>query len=145
MFKVLLVIHVMVAIALIIIVLVQRTSSDGMGLSGSSSSNNFLSGRMAANFMTRATALLATAFILTSLGLGIITARNHTTGSSLLDKIQAAPVAPAPAAPDTPGNVPATPDANAATGTAPATTPAAPAATTEKPAAPATPAVPRPE
>lgn len=144
MFKVLLVIHVMISIALIVIVLVQRTSSDGMGLSGSSSSNNFLSGRMAANFMTRATALLATAFILTSLGLGIITTRNHTTGSSLLDKIQSAPVAPTPAAPATSGNVPATPDANVGT-PAPATTPAAPATTTETPAAPATPAVPRPE
>ncbi len=136
MFKVLLVIHVMVALALIVIVLVQRTSSDGMGLSGSSSSSNFLSGRMAANFMTRATALLATAFILTSLGLGIITTRNHTTGSSLLDKIQSAPVAPAPA-------VPATPDANTGAATDPATTPAP--TTTETPAAPATPAVPRPE
>lgn len=122
MFKVLLVIHVMIAIALIVIVLVQRTSSDGMGLSGSSSSSNFLSGRMAANFMTRATSLLAIAFILTSLGLGIITTRNHTANSSLVDKIQSVP----------------------AVSTTPATTPAQPTVSTpEKPAS--APAVPRPE
>ena len=117
MFKVLLVIHVMVALALIVIVLVQRTSSDGMGLSGNSSSN-FLSGRMAANFMTRTTSLLAIAFILTSLGLGIITTRNHTANSSLVDKIQSAPATapvgtaptqPATAAPEKPASAPAVP------------------------------------
>jgi preprotein translocase subunit SecG len=127
MFKVLLVIHVMIALALIVIVLVQRTSSDGMGLSGSSSSNNFLSGRMAANFMTRATSLLAIAFILTSLGLGIITTRNHNANSSLMEKIQSAPALPGAATPAT-------------------TTPTQPAATTpEKPAPAPAPAVPRPE
>jgi preprotein translocase subunit SecG len=109
MYKVLLVIHVMTTIALIVIVLVQRSASDGMGLSGSSSSNNFMSGRTAANFATRTTAILALIFILTSLGLGVITARSHTASSSIVDKIQTLhenPAAPkpettAPAAPQT--------------------------------------------
>jgi len=132
MFKVLLVIHVMVALALIVIVLVQRTSSDGMGLSGGSS-NNFLSGRTAANFVTRTTSMLALAFILTSLGLGIITARNHTSNNSLVDKIKAAPASTAPISSE------ATP------ATAPTTQQGIPAPSEKTaPAAPA-PTVPRPE
>lgn len=131
MFKVLLVIHVMIAIALIVVVLVQRTSSDGMGLSGGSS-NNFLSGRMAANFMTRTTALLAIGFILTSLGLGIITARGHNTRSSLADRVESSAPVTAPATSPS-ASTPADP------AKAPASTPDA-----QQPAT-TTPAVPRPE
>lgn len=87
MYTVLLVIHIMVSIALIGIVLMQRSASDGMGLS-SSSSTTFMSGRAAANFLTRTTAVLATLFILTSLAMGIITARNHAAPAvSIMDKI----------------------------------------------------------
>ena len=97
MYTVLLVIHVMVTFALIGIILVQRPAGDGMGLSGSSSTS-FMSGRTAANFITRTTATLGTLFILTSLCLGWITAHSHT-GGSFLDKLEGKSAVEAPAAP----------------------------------------------
>jgi preprotein translocase subunit SecG len=84
-YSVLFVIHVMVTIGLIAIILVQRNAGD-MGLS-SSSSTSFMSGRAAASFVTRTTAVLATIFILLSLILGIITTHSRTQGSSILDKL----------------------------------------------------------
>ncbi len=83
MYNILLVIHGMVTLGLVGIILVQRSSSD-MGLSGSSSTS-FMSGRAAATFVTRTTAALATAFILLSLTLGILTVRNHPTPVSIMD------------------------------------------------------------
>lgn len=139
MYNVILVIHIMAALALIAMVLVQRSSGDGMGLSGSSSSNSFLSGRAAASFATRATALLATIFILTSLSLGVITTRSHTAPGSIADKINALPVKqPAPVSAET---------SSAQPSSAPAETPAAPAPAQSSPSAPATttPSVPKPE
>lgn len=92
MYSVLLTIHVLITIALIITVLMQRNASDGIGMS-SSSSNSFLSGRAAASAVTRTTAILATLFILTSLGLGILTTHTHPGVTSIMDR----PVTSAPA------------------------------------------------
>jgi preprotein translocase subunit SecG len=82
---VLLVVHVLVAIALIGIVLIQRSESDGFGL-GSGSGMNFMSGRTAANLLTRTTAILATIFIINSLVLSILA--SNRTDTSLLKAIQ---------------------------------------------------------
>ncbi|MEI7670333.1 MAG: preprotein translocase subunit SecG, partial [Pseudomonadota bacterium] len=67
--------------------LMQRSSTDGMGLSGSSS-NSFLSGRSAASLVTRATAVLATIFILLSLVIGIVTSRDKMHSGSIVDKFE---------------------------------------------------------
>ncbi len=85
--QVFLIIHVFIAVALIGIVLIQRSDSDGFGL-GSGSGSNFLSGRQTANLMTRATAILATLFILNSLFLSIMAA--NRANISLVDQIEAA-------------------------------------------------------
>ncbi len=130
MYSVLLTIHVLVTVFLIGIILMQRSASDGMGLT-SSASTSLLSGKAAASAVTRATAILATLFILTSLGLGIITTRTHATQTSILDRIGNANT-PA-AAPVTPGTTSAAP-----TTKAPATQPSTPAE-------PSKPSVPRPE
>lgn len=82
---VLLVIHVIIAIALIGIILIQRSDSDGFGL-GSGSGSNFMSGRGAANFLTRTTSILATVFIINSLVLGIMAA--HRSPDSISDAIE---------------------------------------------------------
>lgn len=82
---VLLVIHVIIALSLIGMILIQRSDSDGFGL-GSGSGSNFMTGRSAANFLTRTTAILATLFIVNSLVLGIMAAR-HTSGS-IVDTIE---------------------------------------------------------
>ncbi len=83
---VLLVVHVIIALALIGMVLIQRSESDGFGL-GSGGGSNFMTGRAAANFLTRTTAILATLFILNSLALGIIASRS-SGGNSIVDRIE---------------------------------------------------------
>jgi len=102
----------MITFGLIIIILVQRSASDGMGLSGSSS-NSFMSGRTAASFVTHLTAGLAVAFILTSLALGIITTRNHRNDASIVDHIDTisrhGPLSPTQNSLEPPVGSPATP------------------------------------
>ena len=120
--QVLLVVHVIIAAALIGIVLLQRSETDGFGL-GSGSGANLLSGRSAANLLTRTTAILAAAFIINSLVPSILASR-HRDSVSVVDAIEQeqmketfkAPTVPAvgadkktvetkPAAPKKPKNV----------------------------------------
>ena len=70
---ILLIIHLMLAIALIIVVLLQRSEGGALGIGGSSGGgmSGFLSGRATANLLTRATAVIATLFIMTSLALAM--------------------------------------------------------------------------
>lgn len=86
MYTVLLVIHSIIVLFLIVMVLIQRTDSDGLGGLGGGGGNQFLSGRGTANFMTRTTAILAGAFMLTSLTLAVIASR-VTTGS-IIDNVE---------------------------------------------------------
>lgn len=98
------VIHILLALGLIGVVIVQRASSDGGGLmgGGSSSLGGLMTARGTANLLTRITAILATAFIITSIVLTIL-AGNHSAARSLVDQIK--PTTPveqksdAPAAP----------------------------------------------
>lgn len=114
--QVLLVIHVMIAAALIGLVLLQRSESDGFGL-GSGSNANLMSGRSAANLMTRATAIMAALFIANSLVLSILA--SHHKPASIVDAIKAeqtgTPAASAPAVPLATGDSKkvAAPDASA--------------------------------
>jgi preprotein translocase subunit SecG len=107
--NVLLVIHLMLAIAMIMAVLLQRSEGGGLGIGGGGGGmGSFLSGRSTANLLTRTTAILAAGFMLTSLTLTIIAASDRKP-RSILDVI---PVT------GTPSPAPGT-----ATGTAPGTTP----------------------
>jgi preprotein translocase subunit SecG len=65
---VLLLIHLLIAVALIGVVLLQRSEGGGLGIGGGGSSG-FMTGRGTANLLTRATAGLAAAFFVTSIGL----------------------------------------------------------------------------
>lgn len=96
---VLLVIHVIIALALIGIILIQRSDSDGFGL-GSGSGSNFMTGRSAASFLTRTTAILATLFILNSLVLGIIASRQSGERNSIMDTIKEQEEQAIPATPE---------------------------------------------
>lgn len=84
---ILLVVHVILAVALIGIVLIQRSEQDGFGL-GSGSGANFMTGRQSANLLTRATAVLAAAFMLNSLVLTILAAERGQI--DIVDRIEAA-------------------------------------------------------
>ncbi|MGX5841068.1 preprotein translocase subunit SecG [Mesorhizobium sp. ArgA1] len=129
---VLIVIHLMVVLALVGVVLLQRSEGGGLGIGGGS---GFMTARGAANALTRATAILAAAFFVTSLTLSIV-ARYGEKPIDILDRVPAGngvlnqlpgttPPAgtTAPAAPS--GNGAATtPPASAPATTAPATAPA---------------------
>ena len=69
---VLLIIHVMIALALIGVVLLQRSEGGALGMGGGGGGGGFMTGRGAANFLTRVTAGLAAAFFTTSLILSLV-------------------------------------------------------------------------
>ena len=83
---VLLVIHLILAIALVVAVLLQRSEGGGLGIGGGGGANigGFMSVRGTANFLTRATAVLAALFMVTSLSLAIL-AGNRSAPKSVLD------------------------------------------------------------
>ncbi len=92
-YTVLLVAHTILVLFLIMMILLQKTDSDGMsGLSGGGG-NQFMTGRSAANFMTRTTALLATGFMLTSITLA--TMASHMGSKSIMDAAPPESTAPA--------------------------------------------------
>ncbi len=99
--SVLLVVQLIIALALVAVILIQRTAQDGGGLTGGSSTmGGLFTARGSANLLTRATAILATLFIVNSLALGAIASSQHQS-QSLIDQIApVAPVAPAPATSD---------------------------------------------
>jgi preprotein translocase subunit SecG len=78
-----LVIHCILAIALVGVVLLQRSEGGALGMGGGPS--GFMSARGASNLLTRATSILATLFVLTSLGLAGIAA-GVGKGSSAIEK-----------------------------------------------------------
>jgi len=80
---VLIVIHLMIVLALVGVVLIQRSEGGGLGIGGGS---GFMSARGAANALTRTTAILAAAFFITSLALGIL-ARYGDSPTDILDRI----------------------------------------------------------
>ena len=75
MLTVLLVVHVLIALALIVVVLLQR--SEGGGMAG------FMTGRGTANLLTRTTAILAACFMASSITLTILSQGDRAP--SLLD------------------------------------------------------------
>jgi preprotein translocase subunit SecG len=85
---VLLIIHIMLALALIGVVLLQRSEGGALGIGGGGGGGGFMSGRGAANFLTRATAGLAAAFFATSLILALVA---QPVQRSILDVPQAPP------------------------------------------------------
>lgn len=111
MIKVLLVLHVFVTIALIGVVLIQRSEGGGLGLGGGQGMGSFMSGRGTANLLTRATAILGTAFFVLSLSLAMLYKGGTVinTAAILNAPAQSAPGVPAPASPPTAPALPQTP------------------------------------
>ena len=80
---IILVIHLILAIALVGAVLIQRSEGGGLGIGGGAG-GGLMSVRGTANLLTRVTAILAAGFMVTSLVLAII-AGNRSTPGSILD------------------------------------------------------------
>jgi preprotein translocase subunit SecG len=95
---VLLIIHLFVTLALIGVVLIQRSEGGGLGIGTSQGMGSFMSGRGTANLLTRATAILATAFMALSLTLALMNRGTMSTNRSLLDT-PGSPTTNLPAAP----------------------------------------------
>jgi preprotein translocase subunit SecG len=126
MFKFLLIVQTLIAAALVGVILMQRSEGGGLGVGGNSS--GLMTARGAADFLTRATAILATLFVVLSIALaGIATVeRSPTTiDTSLAKTAPAGPALPASGAP-LPGQVPMAADPLAgATGVGTTAAPAA--------------------
>jgi preprotein translocase subunit SecG len=89
---VIIVIHLMLVLALIGVVLLQRSEGGGLGIGGGGG-GGFMSSRGTANVLTRATAILAGLFFVTSLMLSILAGLNRAP-TSILQGGQNAPAAP---------------------------------------------------
>ena len=100
--SVLIVIHILIVMALVAVVLLQRSEGGALGSGGSTSS--FMTGRGQANALSRATAILATMFFVTSLLMSIIAGWSRTP-HSILTKGPAAPASQNAPQPINPGNI----------------------------------------
>ena len=106
----LLAVHVLIAVALVGVVLLQKSEGGALGMGGGGMSG-FMTGRTTANLLTRATAILAAAFMTTSALLVVMSNREHAPRSMLVQGTPPAPEAPAVPQPQTPPAEPAQPSA----------------------------------
>ena len=98
--NILLILNIVFAIILVLLVLMQKSEGGALGIGVSQ--ENFMFSRSAGNFMTKATAIVATLFIICSLGLTIISRGDLAPTSSVLDTVEE----------NTEDNTPAIPDNN---------------------------------
>ena len=80
-----LVLNITLAIILVIVILLQKSEGGALGIGASQES--FISSRSAGNLLTKATAMIATLFILTSIALTIM-AKKEIPTSSVLEKVE---------------------------------------------------------
>ena len=83
--NIILVINVILAVLLVFIILLQKSEGGALGIGASQES--FVSSRSAGNFLTKATAIIATLFIITSILLTIISKEQIST-ESVLEKVE---------------------------------------------------------
>ena len=84
--NILLVINIILALVLVSLILLQKSEGGALGIGVSQ--ENFMLSRSAGSFMTKATAIVATLFIICSLALTIISRAELTPTSSVLDTIE---------------------------------------------------------
>ena len=84
--NILLVINIILAFFLVLFVLLQKSEGGALGIGVSQ--DNFMFSRSAGNFLTKATAVVATLFIICSLTLTILSRSDLTPTTSVIDKIE---------------------------------------------------------
>ena len=84
--NILLVVNLVLATILVLLILVQKSEGGALGIGVSQ--DNFMLSRSAGNFMSKATAVVATLFIICSLALTIISRGELAPASSVLDIIE---------------------------------------------------------
>ena len=84
--NIILIINIILAITLVILVLIQKSEGGALGIGVSQ--DNFMFSRTAGDFFTKATAVVATLFIICSLSLTIISRGDLESDISVIDKIE---------------------------------------------------------
>tara|TARA_B110001450_G_scaffold185647_1_gene173678 strand:+ start:340 stop:642 length:303 start_codon:yes stop_codon:yes gene_type:complete len=84
--NILLTLNIIFAIILVLIILMQKSEGGALGIGVSQ--ENLMFSKSAGNFMTKATAVIATFFIICSLGLTIISRADLAPTSSVLDTVE---------------------------------------------------------
>jgi len=84
--NILLVLNIVFAIILVLLVLMQKSEGGALGIGVSQESYMF--SKTAGNFMTKATAVIATLFIVCSLALTIVSRDELIPTSSVLDTVE---------------------------------------------------------
>ena len=90
--NILLIINIILAAILVVLVLFQKSEGGALGIGVSQ--DNFMLSRSAGKFLTKATAIIATLFIICSLCLTILSRGELTPTTSVLDKIEETDDAP---------------------------------------------------
>jgi preprotein translocase subunit SecG len=117
MITLLLVVHVFLALALVIVVLLQRSEGGALGIGGGG--GGMMTSRAQANFLTRATAVIAALFMINCLVLAMLAGQDRRP-RSILDDVPTSqpgtttPLAPSPMAPPVAPAAPAAPTAPSA-------------------------------
>ena len=83
--NILLVLNIVFAIVLVLLVLMQKSEGGALGIGVSQ--ENLMFSKSAGNFMTKATAVIATLFIICSLALTIVSRGELVPTSSVLDTV----------------------------------------------------------
>ena len=83
--NIILTVNIILAIILVAIILLQKSEGGALGLGASQDS--FISSRSAGSFLTKATAIIATLFIITSISLTIMS-KEEFSSSSVLEKVE---------------------------------------------------------
>jgi preprotein translocase subunit SecG len=84
--NILLVLNLVIAVILVLLILLQKSEGGALGIGVSQ--DNFMLSRSAGNFMSKATAVVATLFIICSLALTIISRGELSPTNSVLDQIE---------------------------------------------------------
>lgn len=87
--EVVLVIHLMLAVALVVTILLQQSEGGALGIGGGQGS--MMTGRAAGNLLTRMTTIIVACFFVTSMILAWIS-KQDATSSSVLDNLEPAAV-----------------------------------------------------
>ena len=82
--NIILIINIILAVVLVILVLFQKSEGGALGIGVSQ--DNFMFSRSAGNFLTKATAVVATLFIICSIALTIISRQDIIPTTSVIDK-----------------------------------------------------------
>jgi len=78
-------VNIILAVLLVVVILLQKSEGGALGLGVSQES--FISSRSASSFLTKATAIIAALFIITSISLTIMS-KEEFSSTSVLEKIE---------------------------------------------------------